>query len=75
MIDRVAKVLTGLEGVEAVLTRSEAAKRYHLMASRIGDLVVLGDRDTVFGELDTAFGNASRRSIAPTDRCTRWMCR
>jgi phosphonoacetate hydrolase len=34
------------------LTRSEAAARYHLMASRIGDLIVLGDRDTVFGELD-----------------------
>ena len=52
-IDGLAKVLAGLQGVEAVLTRSEAAKRYHLMASRIGDLVVLGDRDTVFGELDS----------------------
>lgn len=51
-IDPVAKTLSGLEGVEAVLTRSEASKRYHLMASRIGDLIVLGDRDTVFGELD-----------------------
>ena len=40
-------------GVEDVLTRSEAVQRYHLMASRIGDLVVLGDRETVFGELDT----------------------
>jgi phosphonoacetate hydrolase len=52
-IDPVAKMLSGLEGVEAVLTRSEASKRYHLMASRIGDLIVLGDRDTVFGELDS----------------------
>jgi phosphonoacetate hydrolase len=51
-IDGVAKVLTGLEGVELVLPRSEAAERYHLMASRIGDLIVLGDTDTVFGELD-----------------------
>jgi phosphonoacetate hydrolase len=51
-IDSVAKVLTSVEGVETVLTRSEAAKRFHLMASRIGDLIVLGDRDTVFGELD-----------------------
>jgi phosphonoacetate hydrolase len=50
--DRVAKVLSGLEGVEAVLSRAEASKRFHLMASRIGDLIVLGDRDTVFGELD-----------------------
>ena len=52
-IDRVARVISGLEGVEVVLTRSEAVKRYHLMASRIGDLVVLGDKNTVFGELDT----------------------
>ena len=44
--------MTGLECVELVLPRSEAAKRYHLMASRIGDLIVLGDHDTVFGELD-----------------------
>jgi phosphonoacetate hydrolase len=51
-VDSVARVLTGTDGVETVLTRSEAAKRYHLMASRIGDLIVLGDRDTVFGELD-----------------------
>ncbi|HTP32019.1 MAG TPA: alkaline phosphatase family protein [Candidatus Acidoferrales bacterium] len=54
-IDVIARTLTGLEGVESVLTRSEAVKRYHLMASRIGDLVVLGDRDTVFGELDSEF--------------------
>lgn len=51
-VDRVQKIVAGLDGVEAVLTRSEAARRFHLMASRIGDLVVLGDRDTVFGELD-----------------------
>lgn len=52
-IDRVARTISGLEGVEIVLTRSEAVKRYRLMASRIGDLVVLGDKDTVFGELDS----------------------
>ncbi len=51
-IDRVAKTLAGIEGVEAVLPRGEAAQRFHLMASRIGDLIVLGDLNTVFGELD-----------------------
>jgi len=51
-IDSVAQTLSGLKGVEAILTRSEASKRYHLMASRIGDLVVLGDRDTAFGQLE-----------------------
>jgi phosphonoacetate hydrolase len=54
-VDRVAKILSGLEGVEAVLSRTEAATRFHLMRSRIGDLIVLGDRDTVFGELDAEF--------------------
>jgi phosphonoacetate hydrolase len=52
-IDGVAQTVGSLQGVEAVLARDEASKRYHLMASRIGDLVVLGDRDTVFGELDS----------------------
>jgi phosphonoacetate hydrolase len=50
--DRVAETISALRGVEAVLSRNEAARRYHLMASRIGDLIVMGDRDTVFGELD-----------------------
>jgi phosphonoacetate hydrolase len=52
-IDHIARFLSGLEGVESVLTRSEAAQKFHLMSSRIGDLVVLGDRTTVFGELDS----------------------
>src|SRR5579862_569002 len=52
-IDAVAKTILTLDGVESVLTRSEAARRYHLMPTRIGDLIVLGDRDTVFGELDS----------------------
>ena len=42
-----------LRGVEEVLTRSDAARRLRLMPSRIGELVVLGDRDTVFGSLDS----------------------
>ncbi len=51
-IDRVAKTISAIPGAEAVLTRSEAAARFHLMPNRIGDLIVLGDRNTVFGELD-----------------------
>ena len=52
-IDAVATTLSGLKGVEAILTRSAASSRYHLMPSRIGDLVVLGDRETVFGDLES----------------------
>jgi phosphonoacetate hydrolase len=51
---RVAALLGKLDGVERVLTRAEAASEFNLMARRLGDLVVLGDRDTVFGTLDTA---------------------
>ncbi len=47
----VAQVLGALPGVETVLRREEAASRFHLNPDRIGDLIVLGDRDTVFGEL------------------------
>ena len=51
---RVTAALRQLEGVELVLTGSQAAQEFNLMPSRIGDLVVLGDRDTVFGDLETA---------------------
>jgi phosphonoacetate hydrolase len=49
---KVRDVISGVNGVERVLTREEAAKEFHLMASMIGELVVIGDKDTVFGELD-----------------------
>ena len=49
--NRVAQTLVGLKGVEAVLARHEAATKFGLMPERIGELVVIGDSDTVFGEL------------------------
>jgi phosphonoacetate hydrolase len=49
---RVREIVSNVKGVERILTREEAAREFHLMASRIGDLMVLGDKDTVFGELD-----------------------
>jgi phosphonoacetate hydrolase len=51
-VSRVRNIITALAGVEQVLTRAEAVERLHLRADRIGDLVVIGDRDTVFGKLD-----------------------
>ncbi len=50
---RATEIIAQLRGVEAVLTRAEAARRFHLMPERLGDLVVLGDKETVFGELET----------------------
>jgi len=60
---RVASVLEKLDGVEQVLTRAEAAQRFELMPERIGDLVVTGDRQTVFGALDH-----ERETLADTYR-------
>lgn len=50
--DTVATTIADLDGVEAVISRDDAARAHRLLPERIGDLVVLGDRDTVFGELD-----------------------
>ena len=49
---RVREIVSNVKGVERILTREEAAREFHLMSARIGDLMVLGDKDTVFGELD-----------------------
>jgi phosphonoacetate hydrolase len=60
---RVGSVIEMLEGVEQVLTRDEAATVFDLMPDRIGDLVVTGDRHTVFGALDH-----ERETLATTYR-------
>ena len=46
---RAGDVLLGLPGVELVLTREEAARRFELPSDRIGDLVVVSDHLTVLG--------------------------
>ena len=38
-----------IPGVQAALTRAEAAQRFELPPDRIGDVVVLGERSTVIG--------------------------
>ncbi|MBW1995275.1 MAG: alkaline phosphatase family protein [Deltaproteobacteria bacterium] len=45
-------ILRRIEGVEAVYNKYEAAATFHLHPDRIGDLIVVGDKDTVFGPLD-----------------------
>ncbi len=57
-------IIGSLPGVELVLDRQTAATRFRLMASRIGDLVVIPDIDTVFGDLpeETEVLDASYRS-------------
>jgi phosphonoacetate hydrolase len=48
----VVSVIEGLKGVERVLARNDAAREFSLMPDRIGDLIITGDIDTVFGTLD-----------------------
>lgn len=45
LLPRVAQ----LRGIELVLTRNEAARRFELPADRIGDLVVIGERSVAIG--------------------------
>jgi phosphonoacetate hydrolase len=62
-VDAVALVrrIAALRGMEAVLTRAQAAERYELPADRIGDLVVVSERSTVIGT------SASRHDLSALD--------
>jgi phosphonoacetate hydrolase len=52
-LDRAAEILASLDGVEEVVSRAEAAARFRLNPDRMGDLAVLADRQSVFGDLAT----------------------
>lgn len=54
LISEAAGILAQSKGVEEVFLREDAAKQFDLMADRIGDLLALGGRDTVFGSFDKA---------------------
>jgi phosphonoacetate hydrolase len=57
--DKVTRVLRQVDGVEEVLSRAEAAKKYRLNPHRIGDLWVTARKDLVFGH------SASERESLP----------
>jgi phosphonoacetate hydrolase len=61
--ERVREAILSLDGVAEVLSRKEAAKQFRLMPSRLGDLVVLPDKHTVFGDLP-----GEMETLAPTYR-------
>lgn len=44
------EALRGIDGVEEVLTRAEASRKYRLNPHRIGDVWVTAKRDVVFGD-------------------------
>ena len=51
-----------LPGVEEVYTAAKAAETFKLHAERIGDIFVLADCDTVFGELEQTRAEVRLRS-------------
>ncbi|MFQ6075596.1 MAG: alkaline phosphatase family protein, partial [Candidatus Bathyarchaeia archaeon] len=61
-VDRAVEFLRETEGVEAVLTRGEAAETYHLDREQIGDLLALGEEEYVFGLLEDEVCEVSVRS-------------
>lgn len=48
-VEDVKQVLQRVAGVELVLLREEAHRRFHLPPDRIGELIVLADKDTALG--------------------------
>jgi phosphonoacetate hydrolase len=57
LVERIAAV----RGIERVLTRAEAARRFELPADRIGDLVVVSERPVVIG------GAAAKHDLSGLD--------
>jgi phosphonoacetate hydrolase len=49
-LEQALEVLEGIDGVDAALAREEAAEKFQLMPDRIGDIMVLGSNDVVFGD-------------------------
>ena len=53
--NQTVKVLQHVPGVEEIISREAAADRFHLVPERIGDITVTGDKDTMFGDMETAY--------------------
>ena len=49
-LDEAVRVLSETSGVEEALPREEAAAKFRLYYDRIGDIVVTGEPDVVFGD-------------------------
>ena len=55
-------LLENAPGVEEVYTAAQAAETFRLHPERIGDIFILADSDTVFGELEQTETEVSLRS-------------
>lgn len=61
-LERTMDLLRDLPGVEEIYPREEAAREFQLLAGRIGDIFLLGERDVVFGDLDQTREEVAIRS-------------
>ncbi len=61
-ITRAIQTLLNTSGIEEVYSAEDAACRFRLHPERIGDIFVLADETTVFGELETAIEPTAVRS-------------
>jgi phosphonoacetate hydrolase len=53
--EAVRDLILALPGVELVMDSAEVARKFRTDPDRIGNLVVFGDRDTMFGEMEHPF--------------------
>jgi len=58
----VIEILRNIKGIEEIYSKEEAIKQFHLLGYRIGDLFILGDRETVFGEVNNLVQEINIRS-------------
>ncbi|MCE2402514.1 alkaline phosphatase family protein [Candidatus Poribacteria bacterium] len=61
-IEQAVRTLLNTTGIEEVHSAEDAARIFRLHPNRIGDIFVLTDKDTVFGELEVASESISVRS-------------
>lgn len=61
-LDKAIEYLSNTDGIEEVYSAQEAAQEFQLHLDRIGDIFLLADKQTVFGELQIAEESISIRS-------------
>ena len=61
-LDKAIQCLMNTNGIEEVYSAQEAAQKFQLHLDRIGDIFLLADKHTVFGELQVAEESISIRS-------------
>ena len=61
-VESAVQILLDTSGIEEVYAAEDAARIFHLHPDRIGDVFVLADKDTVFGELEVTSEPISVRS-------------